>query len=669
MVKILIVLNLIIFFSANFYPQTKDKYELRSINFEGNNEFSTSTLISVIYSEESPGWFWQFLNSFTSFGKGPIYFDSSNIQIDLSALYAYYNANGFFETRISYKYDIDSSDKDVDLTYILRENKRSKFGKDTIFGIQSLPSDVKENFKKELAFDKSQWYSQSIVQQNIEQAVNVLLNSGYMLAKWDSTIIIRDTVNNLANLDVYFTTGKRYVIDSVMVTKSGEGASEVKNKLLRDITDISKGDYYNLEKIRQRQVRLYRTGLFNSVILSASEKDTSGNGVPLNLNGNIGLMNELSPEIILNNQNNFLNIGLSASYIRKNFLGNARKLTISPSFAVQNFFNDFSQIFKKFSLRDTTLLGYIDARMKIEQPYLFSKPIFGTWENYAQVNKQSNYNLTIYGSRLTFEFELPKYTFVNFLSTYYNVEVTKENDLVYHTPLSTKLISLIGADFGRTTANDLLFPTQGYNISLQAEHANAFPYLFSKIAGKNFDDVMFYKLVLSSSFYFALDLKKNNIFALKAKIGQMHTYLGNYSGIPLNQTFYVGGSNSVRGWRANQLHPQNAPLIENAQGKNIKGGTFLIEGSFEYRYRFMQSFGVVLFYDYGNTWIGYKPFRYDEVAQAVGPGFRYYTQIAPFRVDFGFKFYDPIAKKYIWNNWDKHFFRNLEIHFGIGEAF
>ena len=100
MVKILIVLNLIIFFSANFYPQTKDKYELRSINFEGNNEFSTSTLISVIYSEESPGWFWQFLNSFTSFGKGPIYFDSSNIQIDLSALYAYYNANGFFETRI-----------------------------------------------------------------------------------------------------------------------------------------------------------------------------------------------------------------------------------------------------------------------------------------------------------------------------------------------------------------------------------------------------------------------------------------------------------------------------------------------------------------------------------------------------------------------------------------
>ena len=34
----------------------------------------------------------------------------------------------------------------------------------------------------------------------------------------------------------------------------------------------------------------------------------------------------LSPEIILNNQNHFLTVGLSTSYIRKNFLGNAQKI-------------------------------------------------------------------------------------------------------------------------------------------------------------------------------------------------------------------------------------------------------------------------------------------------------------------------------------------------------
>ncbi len=79
MIKISIILCFVLLITANYYSQTKDNYELRSINFEDNNEYSSSTLSSVIYSEASPGWFWQFLNSFTSFGKGPVYFDSSNI--------------------------------------------------------------------------------------------------------------------------------------------------------------------------------------------------------------------------------------------------------------------------------------------------------------------------------------------------------------------------------------------------------------------------------------------------------------------------------------------------------------------------------------------------------------------------------------------------------------
>jgi outer membrane protein insertion porin family len=672
MFKIIFFTAIVLFSCADVFPQNGNKYELTSINFEGNNTFSGSILSTVIYSEESPGWFWKFLNSFTSFGKAPVYFDSSNIQIDVSALHAFYNANGFFETGVSYKYKIDSADKNVDLTYIIRENDPSTFGKDSIYGIENLPPNVKGNFLKEFVFDTTSRYSQSKVQQDVDQGLNVLLNNSYMLAKFDSTIIIRDTVKNKANLKIYFTTGRGYTIDTVIVEKSGEGAQDVKNSLLRDITDIKAGDYYDQEKIRQRQTRLYRTGLFSSVILSADANDTSGYKVPLKLNCSIGLMNELSPELILNNQNSLLNIGLSLSYVRKNFLGNARKLTINPSFALQNFFNvDFRKIFKKFSLRDTTLLGYVDAGLSIEQPNMFGKPIYGTWENYVQVNKQTNYNLTKYGSKITFEFELPRFTLINFLSTFYNIEEDKEYYRTFHDSLSSKLLSVIGTDFGITTTDDILFPTVGHNISFHIENANLFPYLISKIAKLNSPDALFYKFVFTSSFYFALDVKRNNIFAVKAKTGYIQTYLGDYSGIPLDRTFYVGGSNSVRGWRIydSTLATPNAPAVRNITGVNVKGGTFLIEGSFEYRYRFLPNFGVVLFYDYGRSWIGYTQFRFDELAQALGPGLRYYTQIAPFRIDFGFKFYDPAKKKYIWNNWDKRFWYNLAFHFGIGEAF
>lgn len=657
-------------FLINFisFSQTGGAYELNSIDFEGNDQFSSSTLSYVIYSEESPGWFWQFLNSFTSFGEEAIYFDSTEIQIDLRALKDYYNANGFFESEFSYKYTVDTSDKDIDLTYLIKENEPSTYGKIKIEGLKKIPPYIQNFVDVDLSVDTTERYMQVSFQEKVEKGLNSLLNSGFMLAKFDSSIITKDTVRNKADIEVYFTPNKLYKIDSLIVKKDGEGAEYVEEDLLKKITGIKAGDIYNLENIRQSQVRLFRTGLFNSVILSAEEKDTSDSKVPLKLSGNIGLMNELSPEIILNNQNKALNIGLSASYIRKNFLGEARKLTISPSFGLQEFFKiNFEKVFKKFSIRDTTLLGYVDARIAIEQPYLFGKPIFGRWENYAQIIKQRNFNLTNYGTRLSMEFELPKFTFINFLSTFYSFEVNKENYL-QRDSLSSKLISSVGADLGRTTVDNILFPTLGYNLSFQFEEANFLPYTISKIFKSNFDEALFYKMVLSGSFYFALNPRRTQIFAVKAKIGHLQTYIGDYAGVPISRTFFVGGSNSVRGWSSNELTPPNAPEIENlVEGVvNIKGGTFLFEGSFEYRYKFFDNFGTALFFDYGNTWIGYKRFRFDEIALAAGFGFRYYTQIAPFRIDFGFKVYDPKDKKTIIN---KAFWKQMEFHFGIGEAF
>jgi outer membrane protein insertion porin family len=86
----------------------------------------------------------------------------------------------------------------------------------------------------------------------------------------------------------------------------------------------------------------------------------------------------------------------------------------------------------------------------------------------------------------------------------------------------------------------------------------------------------------------------------------------------------------------------------------------------EYRYRFFQSFGLVGFFDYGNTWLNPKDFNFKEIALAAGIGFRYYTQVAPFRLDFGFKLYDPNDKAFIFG---KQLWDNFEFHFGIGEAF
>ncbi len=361
-------------------------------------------------------------------------------------------------------------------------------------------------------------------------------------------------------------------------------------------------------------------------------------------------------------------MGLGMAYIRKNFLGDARKLTFSSSFALQDIIHaDFANLIRRFSFRDTTLLGYVDSRITLEQPYLFSRPIFGTWETYAKIDKQSTYNNTVYGSMITLDFELPEYTFINHLSTSYTVEQSNEVYRTYNDSISTKLISDIAADAASTTVDNILFPTRGYNLSFHVEEANAIPYMLESIFSNKYKGAMFYKLQLTGSYYVSLDRKKNSIGAAKFKIGNIQIYYGDFAGVPINRTFYAGGSNSVRGWRSNQLVPRGSQLVQNLQGISVKGGTFLMEGSFEWRYRFLENVGLALFSDYGNTWLGYRQLSLNGIAVAVGFGFRYYTQIAPLRIDFGFKFYNPDKSEFLWQT--RNALGNMVIHIGIGEAF
>ena len=91
-----------------------------------------------------------------------------------------------------------------------------------------------------------------------------------------------------------------------------------------------------------------------------------------------------------------------------------------------------------------------------------------------------------------------------------------------------------------------------------------------------------------------------------------------------------------------------------------------MEGSTEYRLRFLENFGATLFLDYGNTFNGFENLSFNQIAVAAGFGFRYYTAIAPFRIDFGFKVYDPNDRRSFLK---KQFFNIMEFHFGIGEAF
>ena len=645
-----------ILFSFSVSAQKGEQFELKSIVFEGNNGVSSGTLKGIISSKETPMWLWKFLNSFTSLGNPPSYFDSTTIPVDHEAMKEFYEANGYFKVSIAYKIEIDTSAHDMVLRYMINEGPVSNYGDLNVRGLHRVPVPLRTEVLKEIKVDSSSRFNQQKIISNISNVTSDLTNNGFIEARYDSSIVMKDTLHDRADLSVFFTSGEQYRIDSILINKTGEGADLVEDDLIKKLSGFTPGELYNSDKIKRKQATLFRTGIFTSLSLSASIRDTIGGKVPLRIIGSIGPLNELSPEFIVNNQQNAFNVGLGATYIKKNFLGDARKLILNSSFGVSDIFRaDFSHLGRRYSFRDTTLLGYIDTRAVIEEPNLFGKDIYGTLENYLTIQKLHTLNTTIYGSKLTFEFQLPSYTFVNMLNMYYNIEQVNELYITLNDSLYRSLLSIIGFNMGRNTTDDNLFPTAGYNISVLLEEANSLPYLIGKLIKNEFTGTLFYKLTWINTYYTLLGTRKNLVFATKLKLGHLQPWLNSFGNIPNIKTFYAGGSNSLRGWRSNQL-----------PGLDIKGGGFLLDGSFELRYRFLKDFGTALFFDYGNEWRNYTYFRYKDVATDVGFGLRYYTSVAPFRLDFGMKLYDPVDRRYIFN---KNFWPNVEINFGIGEAF
>ncbi|MEJ2105030.1 MAG: BamA/TamA family outer membrane protein, partial [Ignavibacteriaceae bacterium] len=654
MKSFILSLSIIIVLSFSLFAQEPEQYELSSINFEGNNSFPDDELKTHIQSEENPFWLWRFFYNTISFiGSPPNYFDSSSISVDLISLKSFYSVNGYFNAEINYKFTVDTASRSVALTYIIKENEMHTYGSIKTIGLDNVEGEVRSYITPYLEYPDWERYVQENVQTKNEEIIKILKNYGYMLASYDSTIVKIDTVKAKTNLSNYFTLGNWFTYSEIKIKKEGESKSEVSDNLIKYLTNINVGDQYKEDEIVKSRVRLARTGMFNTINLTGEIQDTAAGKVALLINGNVASLNELSPEVFADNENNYFNVGVGASYIRKNFLGDARKLTVRARFKV----NDVSNLKFTSNFFKQNFQSQVDLSAIIEQPFLFSRRVAGRLETYLKSYNISSVDYTNYGANFTSAVDMPTYTFVNLLNPYlrfdwlnYSVPLTQvEQDTIAFNPKT--FTSSLGAEIGSRNTDNLFYPTEGRTISLITEVSSAkvsydFKNINSSEVARLIDSLGFYvKLQLTFGNYFAISRDRNTVLATKLKTGYIQMLSGGAGLIAPNQTFFAGGSNSIRGWRSRELIPSDPlfdlfPQILNETLK-IRGGDILLEGSFEYRRKFAKTFGVVFFIDYGNTWNEFSEIRIDQLAVAFGPGLRYYSEIAPFRIDFGFKFYDP----------------------------
>lgn len=168
-------------------------------------------------------------------------------------------------------------------------------------------------------------------------------------------------------------------------------------------------------------------------------------------------------------------------------------------------------------------------------------------------------------------------------------------------------------------------------------------------------------------------LAGSSLLAVRAFGGIAIPY-GNSNSIPFTRSYFAGGANDNRGWRAYDLGPGSSGSILDFNEANFK-----LAFNAEYRYTLLGSFKGAFFADAGNIWniydeVDIEAFRFDgikdlkEIALATGIGLRYDFGFFVIRFDVGFKTHNPARA--IGDRWFKEYnFANAVYNIGINYPF
>ncbi|RKR07830.1 surface antigen-like protein [Maribacter vaceletii] len=169
------------------------------------------------------------------------------------------------------------------------------------------------------------------------------------------------------------------------------------------------------------------------------------------------------------------------------------------------------------------------------------------------------------------------------------------------------------------------------------------------------------------------DLNQSNVLAFRSFTGIAIPY-GNSDNIPFVRSYFAGGSNDNRAWFPYSLGPGKTDAINDFNEANFK-----IALNLEYRFPVLGNFNGAIFADAGNIWNVFDNVEdpnatfngiesLKDIALGTGFGVRYDATYFIFRVDLGFKTYNPaeITSKRWFRDYN---FGNSVLQIGINYPF
>jgi len=394
---------------------------------------------------------------------------------------------------------------------------------------------------------------------------------------------------------------------------------------------------------------------------------------------------------------------LQAAYINKNIFRGAEYLTISGQSSIY-YYEWFNSLIKKVTTADYLFYGEGGGAVSFQFPRLLMLPKYQNinfWDYSTEIKFLCNYTQKY--SRLNLQLSyIYRWSPTRFLT--HSISPIEVSTLDTRNSRDNYAISKYPIDYQRKF-DKFFLPSAKYTLSFRKpgkddmrvnfsfETVGLLLYSVNTLVNKNNIWTIFNGFNYGTYEKFDLNvthkknINKNNSFATRFIFG-MAVPFRKGAVIPFERSFFVGGSNSMRGWTFRQLGPGGYHNYAEEDDFNIERvGDMKIELNLEYRGTIYKAFKFGIFSDIGNVWLLSKyedmpdaEFRfqtfYKQIAACVGAGLHLDFGFFLIRLDYGIPLYDPskpVGNYWInksWVNKEMKLWKGTEgIQFGINYAF
>lgn len=636
-------------------------------------------------------------------GEPPVLFSKVDLDYNADVLRNYSENNGYFKTKV--ESDSTRKGRKASAEYIARPGKQYKIKSVTFPADSTVLAKAIQNTQRRTLLKPDRPYNLEIIKLERERIDTRLKERGFYYFSPDNLLIQVDSTVGKYEVDLILKikeetselAQQKYRIRDIIVypnysindTIKGE---QNKVKSYKDFTIIdnentfdsrvfdralyfAKNDWYNRTDHNLSLNRLVNLGTFKFVKNSFKVADTTGNYLDAYYYLTPLPKKSIRAEVLgKTNSANYTGTELNINWSNRNTFKGAELLSVSAfgglEFQTSGQNNGFN-VYRVGSEVSLIWPRFISPfKLKSGSGFVPKTKALLSYE-FQQRDKLYSLN-TFKGSfgyiwkeniRKEHELKVSEITYVSpmHVTSLYESQITENSAL------------------GKVIEKQLIFgPTYSYTYTntMQKRKKNTMYFkgemdLAGTIAGlvtgadandpKEILDVPFSQFVkLQADFRYYHKLSRNSEIASRIVAGGAFAY-GNSSTIPFIKQFFIGGTNSIRAFRARSIGPgSNVPDTDSAFLPD-QSGDIKLEFSTEYRAKIYSVVNGAVFFDAGNIWAlndeneskNFSKRFFDEIAVGAGVGLRFDLSFLVLRTDFAVPLrlpYGPASERWILDN-------------------